>query len=157
MGTLKERGRRAFRREDGAENRGRQGIRQIERMFESACHAERVAAGGMTPGRTGLTLAERTAQSRATGQSVDPATESPAAPATSPITEGRTGAPQHCWVTGLDPSDGRCPGLLAEWSRRGDAAADGWFGRVVYAIVDDGRVVLVEAWVPARHLHPSGP
>ncbi len=112
----------------------------------------------MTPGRTGLTLAERTAQSQATGQSADPAaTESAAAPATLPITEGRAGAPQHCWVTGLDPSDGRCPGLLAEWSRRGDGAVGAWFGRVVYAIVDDGRVVLVEAWVPARHLHPSGP
>ncbi len=111
----------------------------------------------MTPSRTGLTLAERTAQSQATGHSADPSTENPAAPASMPIAEGRAGAPQQCWVTGLDPSNGRYPGLLAEWSRRGDAAAGTWFGRVVYAIVDESRVVLVEAWVPARHLHPSGP
>ncbi len=113
----------------------------------------------MTPGRTGLTLAERTAQSRTTGHPADPAaTESASAPASLPITEGRVGAPQHCWVSGLDPSSaGRCPGLLAEWTRRGDPATGGWYGRVVYAVVDDGRVVLVEAWIPARHLHPSGP
>jgi hypothetical protein len=31
----------------------------------------------------------------------------------------------------------------------------GWFGRVVYAVDDDGRVVPVEAWVAAEHLEPA--
>jgi hypothetical protein len=39
----------------------------------------------------------------------------------------------------------------AEWAQRGG----GWFGRVVYAVDDGGRVVLVEAWVPAEHLEPA--
>ncbi len=59
-GTLNGPGCRAFRREDGTERPSQTGSRHTERMFESACHAERVAASGMTPGRTGLTLAERT-------------------------------------------------------------------------------------------------
>src|SRR5450759_149603 len=41
----------------------------------------------------------------------------------------------------------RWPGLLAEWAQRGG----GWFGRVVYAVDDGGRVVLVEAC----HLEPA--
>jgi len=49
----------------------------------------------------------------------------------------------------------------AEWARRDDdgqqRGAGGWYGRVVYAVVDDRRVVLIEAWVPAEHLHPAGP
>lgn len=32
----------------------------------------------------------------------------------------------------------------------------GWLGRVVYAVVDDGQVVLVEAWIPAQHLAAAG-
>jgi hypothetical protein len=39
----------------------------------------------------------------------------------------------------------------AEWAQR----SGGWFGRVVYAVDDGGRVVLVEAWVPAEHLEPA--
>jgi hypothetical protein len=40
---------------------------------------------------------------------------------------------------------------MAEWAQRDG----GWFGRVVYAVDDDGRVVLVEAWVAAKHLEPA--
>ncbi len=58
---------------------------------------------------------------------------------------------RHCWVSDLPGDPGRWPGLLAEWSQREGGA---WFGRVVYAVVDAGRVVLVEAWVPAEHLQP---
>jgi hypothetical protein len=54
-------------------------------------------------------------------------------------------------VSGLPGDQGRWPGLLAEWAQRGG----GWFGRVVYAVDDGGRVVLVEAWVPAEHLEPA--
>lgn len=74
-----------------------------------------------------------------------------------------TAGARHCWVTGLPGAPSRCPGLLAEWSRPARAgqegsAGGGWFGRVVYADDDDGgRVVLVEAWVPAEHLQPAGP
>ena len=39
----------------------------------------------------------------------------------------------------------------AEWAQRGG----GWFGRVVYAVDDGGRVVLVEAWVPVEPLEPA--
>jgi len=65
-------------------------------------------------------------------------------------------------VTGLPGAPGRCPGLLAEWSRRDGAgqegrAGGGWFGRVVYAVNDGGCLVLIEAWVPAEHLQPAGP
>ncbi|MDP9397871.1 MAG: hypothetical protein M3P96_08670 [Actinomycetota bacterium] len=54
-------------------------------------------------------------------------------------------------MSDLPGDPGRWPGLLAEWSQREGGA---WFGRVVYAVVDAGRVVLVEAWVPAEHLQP---
>jgi len=56
-------------------------------------------------------------------------------------------------VTGLPGEAKPCPGLLSEWIRDGEEAP--WRGRVVYAVVDDGRVVLVEAWVPADHLRPA--
>jgi hypothetical protein len=32
---------------------------------------------------------------------------------------------------------------------------EGWFGRVVYAVDDGDRVVLVETWVAADHLQPA--
>jgi hypothetical protein len=99
-----------------------------ELVFDS-WHAGAVA-GGMTSRRDGLTLAERSALS-GVGR------------------ERATGA-RHCWVSGLPGDQGRWPGLLAEWAQRG-----GWFGRVVYAVDDGGRVVLVEAWVPAEHLEPA--
>ena len=60
---------------------------------------------------------------------------------------------RHCWVSGLPGSPGRHPGLLAEW--RHDRGTGRWFGRVVYAVDEHGRVVLVERWVPAEHLTPA--
>ncbi len=95
-------------------------------------------AGGMTPSRRDrLTLAERSARSGAgdVGR------------------VERSAGSRHCWVAGLPGQPDRYPGLLAEW--RADAAGQ-WSGRVVYAVDDDGRVVLVEAWVPAEHLRPAG-
>ncbi len=92
----------------------------------------------MTPRRPGLTLAERSAQSAITGT----------APA-----QSRASGPRHCWVTRLPGYPDRCPGLLAEWRTDGTGR---WFGRVVYAVVDDGLVVLVETWVPAEHLERAG-
>jgi hypothetical protein len=55
-------------------------------------------------------------------------------------------------VSGLPGNPGRWPGLLAEWAQRDGS----WFGRVVYAVDDGGRVVLVEAWVAAAHLQSAG-
>ncbi len=60
---------------------------------------------------------------------------------------------RHCWVTGLPECPGRWAGLLAEW--RQDSQAGGWQGRVVYAVDDGASTVMVEAWVPARHLQPA--
>lgn len=57
---------------------------------------------------------------------------------------------RHCWVSGLPGQPGRWPGLLVAWQRQGPS----WSGRVVYAVVDEGQVVLVETWVPAEHLQP---
>jgi len=61
---------------------------------------------------------------------------------------------RHCWVTGLSECPGRWAGLLAEW--RQETEAGGWQGRVMYAVDDGVATVLVEAWVPARHLQPAG-
>jgi hypothetical protein len=61
---------------------------------------------------------------------------------------------RHCWVADLPECPGRWAGLLAEW--RQDRAAGGWQGRVVYAVDDGAATVIVEAWVPARHLQPAG-
>jgi len=41
-----------------------------------------------------------------------------------------------------------------EW--RPDREAGGWQGRVVYAVDDGAATVIVEAWLPARHLQPAG-
>ncbi len=60
---------------------------------------------------------------------------------------------RHCWVSGLGSAPGRHPGLLAEW--RHDPATGRWLGRVVYAVDEQGRAVLVERWVPAEHLTPA--
>jgi hypothetical protein len=91
----------------------------------------------MTPSRRGrLTLAERSARSGA-GEAAS---------------NGRSAGSRHCWVTGLPGQRDRCPGLLAEWRDEGGH----WSGRVVYAIDDGGRIVLVEAWVPSEHLTPAG-
>jgi len=89
-------------------------------------------AGGMRPKRDGLTLAERSALSRA--QRSEPP------------------AVRHCWVTGLPDVPGRWPGLLTEWAQRDGG---GWYGRVVYAVEDNGQAVVVQAWMPAEHLEPT--
>lgn len=103
-------------------------------------------AGGMSAGRPGRSLAERLAGAGVRG--------GPAAPTATPTadavrTAASSTAPRHCWVDDLPGQAGRCPGLLTEWVRQQDGA---WSARVVYAVVDDGRVVLIETWVPARHL-----
>ncbi len=106
-------------------------------------------AGGMTSRRSGPGLAERSLLSRP---------EPTPAPAVGPASTGSvqpartSSAPRHCWVEGLPGVPARCPGLFVEWTRRGDGA---WLGRVVYAVIDDGQVVLVEAWVAAEHLAPA--
>ncbi len=102
-------------------------------------------AGGMTPKRDGLSLAERSALSGVDAAAYD---GSPV-PGEGP---GRRPGPRHCWVSELPGAPARCPGLLAEWARR---EGDRWFGRVVYAVPDRGQVVLVEAWVAAEHLEPA--
>jgi hypothetical protein len=93
----------------------------------------------MSSGR-GRTLAERSARSGiGTGAGPAGAQESAAA---------RPHA-QHCWVEDHPGSPGRWPGLLVEWRRGG---RHGWQGRVVWAVDDGGRSVLLEAWVDAAHL-----
>ena len=95
--------------------------------------------------RHGPTLADRLAASR-------PSTQ-PAAPADPEGRRERPVAVRHCWVTGLPGAPGRHPGLLAEW--RHDTGSGAWHGRVVYAVDEHGRIVLVERWVPAAHLSPA--
>lgn len=100
--------------------------------------------GGMGR-RNGPTLADRLATSVRSGEP-DPA----------PREDGERERPvgtRHCWVAGLPDSPGRHPGLLAEW--RHDSTGGRWLGRVVYAVDEHGRVVLVERWVPAEHLSPA--
>lgn len=124
----------------------------------------RPVAGGMRSGRPGMSLAERLSGAGVRGGPAappPPTTPSSSLPPGPPPTirtqtKDGTAAPTHCWVTGLPGSPGPCPGLLSEWSRDGKKGP--WRGRVVYAVVDnDGRVVLVEAWVPADHLRPAAP
>ncbi len=57
---------------------------------------------------------------------------------------------RHCWVTGLCP--GRWAGLPSGARTVRPAAGK---GRVVYAVDDGPATVIVEAWVPARHLQPA--
>jgi hypothetical protein len=94
----------------------------------------------MSSGR-GRTLAERSAAS-GIGTGARPAAEQGGATAARPHA-------QHCWVEDHPGSPGRWPGLLVEWRRGG---RHGWQGRVVWAVEDDGRSVLLEAWVDAAHL-----
>ena len=100
-------------------------------------------AGGMGR-RSGPTLADRLAASTRAPQ---PPSEGPDAARERPVVT------RHCWVAGLPDSPGRHPGLLAEW--RHDQATGRWLGRVVYAVDEHGRVVLVERWIPAQHLTPA--
>ncbi len=100
-------------------------------------------AGGMGR-RTGPTLAERTAGSAGSTRPAQDGTEG---------SRERPVVTRHCWVSGLPGSPGRHPGLLAEW--RHDPSSGRWVGRVVYAVDEQGRIVLVERWVPAEHLTPA--
>lgn len=100
-------------------------------------------AGGMGR-RTGPTLADRLGASSGSSR---PAPEGPDGARDRPVVT------RHCWVSGLPGSRGRHPGLLAEW--RHDQGSGRWLGRVVYAVDEHGRVVLVERWVPAEHLTPA--
>jgi len=94
--------------------------------------------------RAGPTLADRLA---ASGRLPPPATEATEASRERPVVA------RHCWVSGLADAPGRSPGLLAEW--RHDPTTGRWLGRVVYAVHEAGRVVLVERWIPAEHLAPA--
>lgn len=59
-------------------------------------------------------------------------------------------AGRHCWVHDPPDAPGTWPGLLVEW-RQG---ADGWQGRVSYAVSRPHGPTLVEAWLPAARLEP---
>ncbi|HET9653904.1 MAG TPA: hypothetical protein VFP72_00990 [Kineosporiaceae bacterium] len=43
---------------------------------------------------------------------------------------------------------GKWPGLLLEWQK----TFDGWWGRVTFAVVHEGRQLLVETWLDSRNL-----
>jgi hypothetical protein len=90
--------------------------------------------------RDGLTLAER---SRLAGVGTD-AARSEARP-----DEPRRGEPRHCWVKDPPGHSGTWPGLVVEWRRR-----EGWEARTVYLVREQGRPVLVEAWLNPVHLLP---
>jgi hypothetical protein len=94
--------------------------------------------------RSGPTLADRLAASTRT---VPPAADEVEGARERPVVT------RHCWVSGLPGAPGRHPGLLAEW--RHDPGTGRWLGRVVYAVDESGRVVLVERWIPAEHLTPA--
>lgn len=58
---------------------------------------------------------------------------------------------RHCWVTNLPEMPGRrFAGLVVCWR----PAPNGWCGRTIYVVDEQGDAVVVEAWVPAEHLHP---
>ena len=98
--------------------------------------------GRMLPGR-GRTLAERVA---AALPDLEPDAEPVAEPTPGPASEPP--GVRHCWVDDPPEAAGRWPALLLSWSRSGAS----WRGRVVYAYVRAGEVVLVEAELDAGHL-----
>lgn len=55
---------------------------------------------------------------------------------------------RHCFVTDMH---GRQPALLMGWRRR----EDGWHGRVVRPVLEDGSWVVVEEWLPSGLLDPA--
>ena len=102
-------------------------------------------AGGMAPGRSGLTLAERSARSGVpAGSAAGSAVGQASGRGETEQRAGRTavGCPRHCWVTDLPGVPGRCPGVALEWSRE---ASGGWAARVAYTLRDGDQVVMVEA------------
>jgi len=97
----------------------------------------------------GPTLAERSGPSPAGPALTAPSHPGPSSGRRRPVIT------RHCWVSGLPDCPGRFAGLVVEWSPA--PAGAGWLGRVVYVIDDDaGQAVLVEAWVAAEHLRPTG-
>ena len=108
--------------------------------------------------RRGATLAERSAAPGSTAHRVPgPPTGPPAEPPAPPpeaTAAAATDSPasRHCWVRDLPGFPGRWPGVLLEWRVE---PGPRWSGRVAYAVLDDGRTVLVEGWVPAGHLEPA--
>lgn len=102
--------------------------------------------------RRGPTLAERTAGLASRDAPAHATADGSDGDAPDGDGDGRVRpvATRHCWVTGLPERPGRWAGLLAEWR----LSAGGWQGRVVYAVDDGGATVLLEAWLPARHLQP---
>ena len=55
---------------------------------------------------------------------------------------------KHCWVT---DRHGRLPALLLEWRR----TSDGFQGRVVRPVFEQGAWLIVEEWLPAGVLDPA--
>ncbi|WP_432547850.1 hypothetical protein [Kineococcus sp. SYSU DK004] len=81
----------------------------------------------------------------------DPPAPAAAPPAAAPVLERPGG--RHCWVQGPPEDPGPFPGLLLAWRRDGT----GWLGRVAYVLLDEEqRPVLVDTWVAAEHLRPTG-
>ena len=82
------------------------------------------------------------------GSMADRTSALPAAPA--PVSEPGPEAPplKHCFVT---DGHGRLPALLLEWRR----TADGFQGRVVRPVVEDGVWLVVEEWLSAELLEPT--
>ncbi len=74
----------------------------------------------------------------------------PSRPAPAPSTDGGMPVGRHCWVHDPPEAAGTWPGLLVEWRQ----AADGWQGRVSYAVSRPHGSALVEAWLPAARLEP---
>jgi hypothetical protein len=101
----------------------------------------------MRQGRSGPSLGERAALS-GVGPPEDGVTARSAAGAPRGA-DREAGHGRHCWVRDAPGAPGTRPGLLVEWRQR----EDGWYGRVAHVV--DGRhgPVLVEAWLPAVHLH----
>lgn len=95
-------------------------------------------AGGMNKRGGFGSMAERVARSR--GEQA----LGPAAPPSPPPPPGL----KHCWVHGRH---GRLPGLLLEWRQVGE----GWRGRVMHPVHEDGAWVLVEEWLDAGLLGPA--
>ena len=60
---------------------------------------------------------------------------------------------RHCWVSGLAAFPGRWAGLVL--ASKADVGERQWRPRVADVVDDDGRTMLVEAWVPARFLEPA--
>lgn len=59
------------------------------------------------------------------------------------------GAGGHIWIDEPPERSGRFAGVLLEWRR----VSTGWVACVAYTVRDiDGRVVLVQRWLPASHI-----